>query len=188
MSQNQRRVAQPGDLFLLLVPSARELHQLTLWQSELQAKYGGQVESFVHITCQRFTPNKGEIEDTCIGQLVDVLATTKSFMIYTDKLIQFLAPYWGQEVLRWRVQETQEYAAFRDVLTVSLKNIGCPSHFNRKRHTTCTALKQVKKEDFKMDPPEVQYPSPLFTARNLWFSKLLDGTEFEILEKIKLAD
>jgi len=69
MINNNQRKAQPGDFFILLVPSAQELHHLRRWQSELQAQYGGQKVDFLHITCQRFTPHNGQSEESCIKSL-----------------------------------------------------------------------------------------------------------------------
>jgi len=140
MINNNQRKAQPGDLFILLVPSAQELHHLRRWQSELQAQYGGQKVDFLHITCQRFTPHNGQSEESCIKSLKNYLNDSQSFTIFTDKIIHFYAPYWEKMVLRWRVQDTGEFKLFRSRLAAVLSKNNCHSHFNRIRYASCTIL------------------------------------------------
>jgi 2'-5' RNA ligase len=178
------QVAKPGDIFLLLVPSAQELHRLNTWQSGLQARFGGRVVPDPHITCQRFTPGRGKSANDCVGQLSTHLASIRTFQIYTDRLIQFYAPYWQNHVLRWRVQESDEYAEFRDRLEIALQHIRCPSHFNRRRHASCTAIELDQPTRLPLESAESGYPIPLFLARTLWISELQADHQFSILETI----
>ncbi len=180
------RVAQAGDIFLLLVPPAQELQHLQQWQAKLQARYHGQPVDFIHVTCQRFTPRNHKVEKVCIDLLKVDLRNLPAFTLYTDRLIQFYAPYWQHYVLRWRVQETDEYAAFRDRLDQALIKIGCPSHFNRRRHATCTALNLKEKIELDENSSPIDPPRPLFTVRELVISKLQDTRQFRILGTIPL--
>jgi len=180
------RVAQPGDIFILLVPSAQELHLLRQWQEELQTRYGGKPVSHIHITSQRFTPLQQDLEKTCIDKLNEDLQNLHSFPVFTDMLTQFYAPYWDTKVLRWRIQETNAYAAFRDILDNILLNINCPSHFDRQRYATCTALNMDHEVDLESNPPGRLFPALLFTARKLLISQLVDKNDFEIIETINL--
>ncbi len=184
MTSPENQIAQPGDIFLLLVPSAQELHQLRTWQAGLQTRYGGHPVPDPHITCQRFTPGPGNSPDDCTRLLVEELETIHTFQIYTDRLIQFYAQYWRTHVLRWRVQESDEYAEFRDRLEIALQRIRCPSHFNRRRHASCTALSLQEPTNLSLETAETRHPVPLFLARTLWISKLQEDYQFLILETV----
>jgi len=188
MTNPTYRVAQPGDIFLLLVPSAAELDRLRQWQAVLQQRYGGRLVEFPHITCQRFTPPEGQFSEQCIASLQDDLKSQSQFMIYTDGLIQFYAPYWGTQVLRWRVQENDDYAKFRDKLDATLSKTRCPSHFDRLRHATCTALDLEQAVNLEPNPGDGPFPAPLFKARELLVSKLVDENRFEFLDTICLPE
>ena len=183
----KQRVAKPGDVFILLVPSAQELHLLHQWQLELQARYGGQIVNHIHITSQRFTPRLGVLERSCIQYLKEVLESIPSFPIITDMVIQFFAYYWDTHVLRWRVQETDAYTKFRDVLDMTLTKIDCPPHFDRLRYTSCTALNLNGEVDQEPHPPTRTLPADLFTARDLLISQLVGSNEFKIIETITLS-
>jgi len=181
-----RRIARPGDIFILLVPMAQELHLLREQQQVLQSRFGGEIIDFVHITCDRFSPEQQNEENACIELMKKKLKTLPSFMIYTDQLVQFFAPYWDEEVLRWQVQETEQYSQLRDILATSLLQTGCGSHFERNKPTTCTALRLEGKINFFPLGSSVSFPAPLFKANKLWVSKLVQENKFEILEKIRL--
>lgn len=182
------RTARPGDIFILLVPTAQELHLLRERQLALQSRYGGEVVDFVHITCDRFSPEPERSEKNCINFLMSNLTSISPFMLYTDRLVQFFAPYWGMEVLRWQVQETKAYSWLRTLLADSLNQMGCASHFNRRKPTTCTALRLENKIDLAQFGEDGTYPTRLFEASNLWVSKLVREEEFEILERIRLEN
>jgi hypothetical protein len=186
MAHPQTRVAKPGDIFLLLVPTAQELHHLRQQQTMLQARYGGQMVPLLHITCQRFTAQEEALEASCIDIFKKELSDIQPFTIYTDMLIQFFAPYWQKQVLRWRVQETDEYASFRDRLDVTLKKTNCCSQFDRYRFATCTALNLENPIELEENPPGFSFPAILFTAKELLVSKLEDENQFEILSTITL--
>jgi hypothetical protein len=187
MTPPQQRTAQPGDIFILLVPTAQELHLLRQRQSDLAARYGGQVVANPHITCQRFSPNLAEPKSDCVAKLKTKLETIPRFPLYSDRLIQFYAPYWQNMVLRWRVQVTRPFAAFRNKLDRTLARLDCPSHFNRVRHASCTAINLEKAIDLQANPAHGEFPTPLFTARECWVSALQEDGQFTILETIKLG-
>jgi hypothetical protein len=188
MTNSKARVAKPGDIFLLLVPTAQELHHLRQQQTMLQARYGGQMVPLLHITCQRFTPQEEAFEASCIDIFKMELQNIQPFTIYTDKLIQFFAPYWQTQVLRWRVQETEVYASFRDKLDMTLTKTNCRSQFDRFRFASCTALNLENPIVLEENTPGFSFPAPLFTAKELLVSKLEDENHFEILSTITLND
>jgi len=186
--ENKKRVAQTGDIFILLVPTGPDLRRLKEWQVDLQSQFGGQIVDFMHITCQRFSPNEDHFEDICITNLVRAFEDTENFPVTTDKIIQFHAPYWRKFVIRWRVQETPQYQGFRNLMESILLKINCPSHFSRLRHASCTALNLETKVDIPDSIQQLQFPRSLFTARELQVSKLHSDNQFEILATINLRN
>ena len=182
------RIARPGDIFLLLVPSGEELVILRDKQQKLKSLYGGEIVDFVHITCERFSPEDGMEESFCIDYLRRNVTALSSFNLYAENLVQFYAPYWEKEVLRWQVKEAENYVRLRHILAASLKETGCGSHFDLARPTTCTALRLGEKIGLK---PETTFDIPstlLFKANHLWVSKLIREEEFKILAKIRMDD
>ena len=69
---------------------------------ELQSQYGGKLIDPIHITVERFSPGDGYCTQDCIPPIKKDLRGVQPFPIYTDALIQFFAPYWQSQVLRWR--------------------------------------------------------------------------------------
>ena len=182
------RIARPGDIFLLLVPSQEELILLREKQQGLRSVYGGKVVNFVHITCERFSPDNGMEESFCIEYLRRNVTALSSFNLITEKLVQFYAPYWGKEVLRWQVKETDNYVQLRHILAASLQETGCSSHFDLDRPTTCTALRLGERINPKHEASFEIPPTLLFKANHVWVSKLIREDEFKILAKIRMED
>jgi hypothetical protein len=180
------RVAQPGDLFILLVPNGEELVSLQQWQMDLQSQYGGRRVEPMHITVERFSPEHTTFAGDCLTILRPILEMVKPFPIFSDQLIQFYAPYWQQHVLRWRVQETPGWLAFKEITTLALAEVGCPSHFVRERHATCTALFLESEADLDSNPPGIHFPASLFTAREVLISLLEAPEQFTILDTIEI--
>jgi hypothetical protein len=180
------RIAQPGDIFILLVPTGPELKQLRHKHAQLQTQYGGRLVDPIHITVERFSPENGQFTQDCIAPIKKTLHRVRPFQLTVDALIQFFAPYWQSQVLRWRVAESPTWSDFRDLLENTLSEIGCPSHFVRRRHATCTILRLDHKVNLSSEARD--FPRPLFTARHLWISMLKEDGLFEILEKLELRD
>ena len=186
MPTPNHRLAQTGDIFILLVPVAQDLQLLRQKQAELQAQCSGQIVDHVHITCQRFTLNHEQIAATCIATLAKQIGAFAPFPVFSDGLVQFRAPYWQTHVLRWRIQETEAWKSFRQFLDQSLAKHDCPSHFSRQRHSTCTTLSLDAKVNPENYANKISFPFRLFTAREVVISQLTDDNCFAVLETIEL--
>lgn len=180
------RIAQPGDVFFLLVPTGADLERLQQQQRDLQARFGGQLVEPIHVTVERFSPENGQLAGQCLTRLHETLSAVRPFPLFTDMLIQFFAPYWQRPVLRWRIQETPFWTNFRHLLEATLVEVHCPSHFIRGRHATCTIL--ALSEPVELPPAEQSagLPNPLFTVRELWVSELQAKGRFQIVEKLEI--
>jgi len=180
------RAAQPGDIFLLLIPPSKDKERLSCEQLDFQAQFGGQPVEPIHVTVERFSPDNQQLPQECVANLRENLSEMKSFPIMGDAIIQFFAPYWQSYVLRWRVQKTPEWIKFRDQIKSMLEHIDCPSHFDRRRHATCTILKLGNKVILPTPPPIISMP--LFKVQDLRISTLREDGNFEVLEKLKLRE
>jgi len=184
----QPRVAKPGDTFILLVPSAQELHHLQQKQTEFQNQYGGQIMNHIHITCERFTPERAKFPQECFAVLKHQIANLAPFPVYSDAVIQFHAPYWQSNVLRWRIEGTTAWLDFRSLLTKTLKGIACPSHFDRQRSSTCSILTLDEPVELSVKHNRANNSHKLFTAQEVVISRLKENYQFEILETIQLSN
>jgi hypothetical protein len=188
MNQNKKsRVAFPGDTFILLAPSAQELHLLQQKQTEFQSQYGGKIVDYIHITCERFTPKRTDFPNECSAVLKHHISNLEPFPVFADALIQFHAPYWRNHVLRWRIQESASWENFRTVLAKTLKGIACPSHFDRYRRSTCSILTLEQAVPLMEKQHKLNFPQKLFTAQKVRISQLKENYEFEIIETIQLS-
>ena len=183
-----KRIAQPGDLFVLLIPNGHDLERLQDWQLQLQEQYGGQIVSPIHITVARFSAEPGTSTPQCVTNFRASLPVMRSFSLSTDAIIHFFAPYWQTSVLRWRVLVSPEWDQFRDHLDDTLCQIECQSHFERRRHATCTALSLEQPVDLEQNPPGYKLPAPLFVVQEIVISHLKTAGEFEILDRFALKD
>ena len=184
-SNVDNRKAKPGDVFLLLVPMAHDLQHMEAEQRRYTDLYGGHIVDFMHITVQRFSPeNRGADDRT--QTIWDVLKEDKGFMIYTDGIIQFSAPYWEKQVLRWRIAETEAFIAFRSRIKDTLAELDCPTLFHRIRRATCTMLTLdepaiLVQEHLIFDPPQ-----RLFEVKQIIISQLHEDMGFKTLDTISL--
>lgn len=187
-TNKQLRVAQPGDTFILLVPSAQELQHLQQAQIDFQSQYGGQIVDHIHITCERFTPKRAGFPKECSAVLKHHIGNSTPFSVNSDAVIQFHAPYWKSHVVRWRIEDTPAWAAFRSLLAKTLKSIACPSHFDRHRRASCSILSLDG--PITLDEKHTAssfYPQKLFTAHEVLISRLQENYQFEIIETIQLS-
>ena len=97
------RIAQPGDIFILSVPTGQDLTRLRQKNQRLQNQYGGQLVKPIHITVERFSPEDRLMAQDCIATIQESLKGMRAFQLFTDALIQFFAPYWQSQVLRWQL-------------------------------------------------------------------------------------
>lgn len=183
---SDHRVAQPGDICLLLTPAARELQRLRSHQIKLQARYGGKIFEHIHITCQRLSLDREHNTFEFIDQLDKRVKWLKPFPLHADNIIQFYAPFWQTQVLRWRIQETEPWMKFKYNLLDILSEMDSPSHYDRIRRATCTAL--VLDSDENMDLSEMlpTFPLHLFTASQIEISRIKKPNDFEYLGTVEL--
>jgi hypothetical protein len=183
---SDHRVAQPGDILFLLTPAARELQRLRSHQIKLQARYGGKIFEHIHITCQRVSLDGEHTTFEFIEQLDKRVKSLKTFPLFADNIIQFYAPFWQTQMLRWRIQDTDPWMKFKYDLRDILSAMNSPSHYDRIRRATCTAL--VLDSDVNMDLSEMlpTFPLHLFMASQIEISRINKQNDFEYLGTVEL--
>lgn len=183
----EQRAAKPGDTFILLVPPAQELHHLEKLQLGFQNQYSGKIVDHIHITCERFTPKREKFPQECSAVLRHHIGNLTPFTVFSDAVIQFYAPYWQNQVLRWRIEETAAWIEFRTLLRKTLEGIACPSHFDRQRRATCSILTLDKAAELGEKHDLAIHSQKLFTAQEAVISQLHENHQFEILETIPFS-
>ncbi|MBN1875767.1 MAG: hypothetical protein JXA33_16200 [Anaerolineae bacterium] len=122
------RQAQPGDLCVLLEPAdPGEIADLIYRQHALQAWFGGDVVTPVHLTCQRFILSEEEYLDAFIPLLRAAMAQVAYFSL-TATAFQILdLPSLQTRMLKWRVEETDALRNFVVTLNEALSATGATS-------------------------------------------------------------
>ena len=93
------RLAQPGDIFVLLVPSEDELPALLQRQLALQARFGGRPQKDMHLTCQRFSLPDDRLLEDLIRRLETRLSAPAPFPIVALDVMQYNSPFWDTDLL-----------------------------------------------------------------------------------------
>lgn len=186
MTRLLRKTAKPGDICILLIPVATELRALRQQQAVLQAQYGGRIYEDIHLTCQRFTPpGEGTLADV-VQYLTENFSCLPAFPLFADVLAQFYSAFWQTYVLRWQVQETPKWRAFRTAVETTLKAIDCPPHYTPEQRATCSALEMNGEVTLNTDA-SLTLPCHLFTAKQIIFSQIKAPNAFEILGQVELS-
>ncbi len=185
--KSNHRTAQSGDLFLLLTPTAQELQRVQQYQLNLQDIYGGHRIDHIHITCQRFSLENGLSTKYIVDYLQKEISKFTTFPIFADKVIQFHAPFWQSQMLRWRIQNTNAWVEFQYQLRTLLNEMNCPSHYERIRRATCTALMLDSKVSVEQEDIHTKYPFYLFQACQVMISRVRPNS-FEYIGKIEFGN
>jgi hypothetical protein len=180
------RPAQPGDLFLLLEPSDAERAAVRELQKALQARFGGQPQAYVHLTCQRFDLDGGAALEPLVARLRSALGDSRPLPIRAADLIAYGSTFWQTRLLRWRIEPSDELLAFRALIDQTLRDQGIAPHYPWISFHV-TALEGV--DGRAGDAPELAegLPRSLFVARQVVLSRLREGFEFDLLAGIDLA-
>ena len=198
---NELRMAQAGDICVLLYPETEERMLLRSEQELLVKAFGGWVVPEPHITLQRFRIDRSQRAATAtqeedgfrplnLNHIIEItqeaLSRLAPFPICATGLTQFLAPFWGTYVLRWEVERDAAWTQLIRTLDSSLRSNGCELHYNHEIVPTCSAVDLTRL--VRMDEaPLFAFPRPLFTARRVLFTGVLGMNDFETLGMAKIG-
>ena len=190
MSERQEtpfNAAQQGDICLILEPTEHELLKLRQRQACLQARFGGQIYPKLHVTCQRFATADERRLTAVLVAFDAALSSVTPFQIETESLALFYAPFWGSHVLKWVVQPSPSWLAFRAACEDTLVEMGCAPHYPSEQPATCTALVQVPMVAVDELAEHLGAPFALFGARRVILSQIEGSGGFTILREYDLS-
>ena len=181
------RIAQPGDLCILLEPGdPEEITALQQHQLALQRCYGGQVMEPVHITCQRFTLTNLQQFEALRDELNHLAARWQPSKISASGLLSLHSEYRRADIIKWKILLTDELASISSQFERILAAIGSTSLYPPGWVSTqVTALTGID-PGVSQDETDLHFPQPLFTPSILTLSRIYGPKEFEILEQISL--
>ena len=190
MSRDQEapfNAAQQGDICILLEPTEHELLKLRQRQACLRARFGGQIYSRLHVTCQRFAIAADERRRAVLRAFEVALASVPPFQIEAASLALFYAPFWESHVLKWVVRPSPRWLDFRSTCEETLVGVGCPPHYPPDQDTTCTALVRVPMVPVEELAEHLGAPCALFGARRVVLSQIEGAGEFTIVGAFELS-
>ena len=160
-----KRVAQAGDICVLLEPVEHEITEIEVRQRTLQGAFGGDLHLPVHYTCQRFSVSGDEQLQRFITQWVLVLQQTDPFPIVAEGLIQLNSPFWLRRLLRWQIQLSDPILNFVEMLEHVLIKVGIQPDFplhETWRPNRVTALEYIPEIDLDDSQQRFGLPYHLF--------------------------
>jgi hypothetical protein len=187
--QTHLRPARPGDICVLLAPSAEETLQVVRpRQLYLQRLFGGEVADFVHLTCQRFL-----IQDEWLPNVVQQLrtqgATIQPFSMVATSLVQWRAGAGHGRSLRWGIALTRDLRRVGALISGVLAKTGAAPLYAAGWHSTMViALEDIN--ELTIDPnflADQSFPFPLFMAQQLVLTRIKAIGQYETLDTIPLG-
>lgn len=188
--QPNPRVAQTGDICMLLEPADDDIPAIRELQMSLQSRWGGQPQERVHLTCQRFRLSEKGLLPDVVSHLETRLTVCPPFPVVATSLVQVEHGFFRARVLRWRIQATDELRRFTQVVEEGLMEVGVSPHFpySATWSPVVTALEAMPEEDPGRLPGQVAFPQHLFTGRQVVLSKILGQRQFDILATVLLGE
>jgi hypothetical protein len=185
------RPARPGDTFVLLLPAADEIAGLCERQKSLQSRFGGRPHEPVHLTCQRFELPEERPLPSLLDRLRLKLAGVPAFPIVATSIVQMEHPFWETRLLRWQIRGTRALRHFVALVDECLVEMGIRPHYPLTREWgpgLVTALEQIPKLDPDRELDGLDFPHPLFTARQVVISRIKGQKQFEVLGRLGLTE
>lgn len=184
------RVAEPGDICILLEPTEDEIADVRELQLSLQSLFGGHPHERVHLTCQRFElPDPARLTDV-IHRLRSSLLPVQPIPIVAISFVQMESRFWGSRLLRWLIQGSSDLQRFGRLVEASLVTTGAFPHFRYTsgwEPTLVTALEEIPGLNPSDILDNIVFPQFLFTARQAVLSRIVGRRQFEILDTIQLS-
>jgi hypothetical protein len=181
------RVAQAGDICVLLEPDSLETSPLRLLQSQLRSSFGGNLQERVHFTCQRFSLSAGAQLPGVIRALRQHLSGIQPFAVRANRLELVNHPFWEFCVLRWDLHRSDEMLTFARCVDDALLYAGMTPHYPAGEgwRPHVTALEAVVwPTGYHLNG--THKGQLLYTARRVALSQVLPGKHFQILATIEL--
>ncbi len=173
--------AQAGDVCALLIPSYAESIALKSRLKELHHRYGGEVASPLHLTCQRFRADAKQLE-LLKPRLIRLVSRTSPIPLMGQNLEPLYSTFRQQEILKCRISPTEALTSFIERLNGELEELNINPHFPWVSELV-TLLEDIqvgllRKED---------YPSRLFWGQRLVLTQIKAPGRYKALFSVSLS-
>ncbi len=177
------RKAEPGDCFLLFVPSAEELKILQSLLGQFQTIYEGFSVQVIHLTCQRFS-----LKDSQVDKVVTALQKNlcnEPFPLVADTYQISSSRFTKKQSLSWALIDRSPWYAFREKVNACLKSLKILPHYTNTIKGHFTLLYEITHTEFE-DHLVEQFPRQLFEAKTLKLSRMNETFKFDELHRFDL--
>ena len=173
--------AQPGDICALLIPDYTEAVKLKLRLKALQARFGGQIATPLHLTCQRFRAEAEDLEKLK-PSLVRLVSATPAIKLEAKSIEPFYSTFHEQELLKCRIDSSAELQDFVEKLSAELKEMGIVPHFPWVSELV-TLLEDIQVSRLQLE----EMGEPFFTAQRLVLTQIKAPGRYKALFSVSLS-
>ncbi|MBI3943241.1 MAG: hypothetical protein HY326_09535 [Chloroflexi bacterium] len=180
------RPAKPGDICVLLEPSAKEeISLLHRYQLSLQSQFGGKLIHPVHLTCQRLELPKESRLAELVERIEQVAASSQPFPLMALATTPLFSSFRGFNILKWQIELTGNLRTFIFAVTEALHASGAiPLYRPGWVPTLITALEDIEASEVDRRLHDSLFPYPLFNACRVEISRIKGPTDFETLAEV----
>jgi len=191
------RYTQPGDICILLEPSDEEMPRIRTHQAALQAIFGGEPASLVHLTSLRFDQpvpdHQAGVSDMDCKALIDYFRANPfrhpPFNLKVVGWVPLYVPFDGWNVLKWCIGITPQLREFIGYLHQAVVAVGYrPLYRSWFVPSLITALVRISvMEERSPSLLNMNFPYALFTAKQFEISRINAPQDFTILASFNIS-
>ena len=100
-------MARPGDYFLTAIPDDEDRPHVVEMQSEIASVLGGEIETYPHLTLQRFEIDDGSVEST-LDAIEESIRDVAPPNVVADNVFPTFHRYFERHSIRWKIEPTQD--------------------------------------------------------------------------------
>ena len=169
-----KRSANLGDYFILLLPELSAEPPAVSIQRELRTHFGGKIIDPVHVTCDRFElPAEDQLAE--ISDRIEVFAASQPpFSVDAVDLQAIRGGFRGGFILKWLIERTEPLNRWLDFVSKTLDELGMKRHYRSLGDLwTDTALQDICVIETEAYLEQIEFPQHLFTVEQVILSMLL---------------
>jgi len=169
------RSAQPGDIFILLLPEEKTQPVAFPWQRRLQAQYGGQCTQPLHVSLQRFTCADPSYLTAFKNTLQAAISRVKPLSLEGIALQPLFSNFRQNYILKCRLQQNEAINSLAAMISQQLQQHNLTPDF-----PWCPELVTVLEDIDRTATDEILLHSPetLFVGSTLLLSRVVARNEY----------
>lgn len=173
--------AQTGDICALLIPSYAESIALKSRLKDLHQRYGGEIASPLHLTCQRFRASEEQLEQLK-PKLIRLATRTQPIPLLGQNLEPFYSTFRQQEILKCRISPTDSLISFVTKLSKELEDLSIEPHFPWVSELV-TLFEDIHVDLLRKE----DYPTRLFWGQRLVLTQIKAPGRYKALFSVSLS-